>query len=120
MFQLKNLLPSIATQDPNLLDMDRRNIDGISYLGELLQSTDPNVLSLVQIFISKNLITPDNPFTSTEAAALGQLLCGLKEDQWRDLITPEVFASILTEHLSKLDCHITSRTSQLLSSRLII
>jgi len=101
------------------LDMDRKNIDGISYLGELLQSTDPNVLSLVQIFISKNLISPGNPFTSTEAAALGQLLCGLQEEQWRDFITPKVFASILTEHLSKLDCRVTPSISQLLSSRLI-
>ena len=33
MFQLKNLLPAIATLDSELLDMDRKNIDGISFLG---------------------------------------------------------------------------------------
>ena len=33
MFQLQNLLPAIASVDAELLDMDRKNIDGISLLG---------------------------------------------------------------------------------------
>jgi len=118
MFQLKNLLPAIATLDSELLDMDRKNIDGISFLGRSLQSSDSPVLNLVQLFITLNIITPSKPFTSTEAASLGQLLCGLREEQWRDLVTPDVFSSILTEHLSQLECSVSTNTSLHLASLL--
>merc|ERR1719186_1024986 len=118
MFQLKNLLPAIATFDSELLDMDRKNIDGISFLGRILQSSDSAVLNLTQLFITVNLITPSNPFTSTQAASPGQLLCGLRDEQWKDLVTPDVFSSILTEHLSQLDCFVSNNTSIHLASLL--
>merc|ERR1712240_272691 len=95
MILLKNLLPAVATIDPSLLDMRSSNIDGISYLGSLLDSADPMVLNLVQLYITLNEVTVLRPFTAVEAASLGQLLCGLRDEQWKDLITEDVFSSIL-------------------------
>eukprot|EP00092_Neocalanus_flemingeri_P017774 GFUD01019231.1.p1 GENE.GFUD01019231.1~~GFUD01019231.1.p1 ORF type:complete len:1097 (-),score=213.54 GFUD01019231.1:132-3056(-) len=120
MLQLGTLLPAIAAYDSELLDMGRMNIDGISLLGRFrtLSSDDPAILNLIQLFITLNNISPSNPFTSTEAASLGQLLCGLREDQWRDLITPSVFSSILTEHLALLDCSVSATTSVHLATML--
>jgi len=118
MLLLQNLLPAIAAVDAGLLDMNRENIDGISYLGSLLQSDDPVVLNLVQLYITLNEVTVANPFTAVEAASLGQLLCGLREQQWQDLVTEDVFASILTGHLSQLDCVVSNTTAAHLSSML--
>merc|ERR1719233_2251217 len=87
MLLLKNLLPAIAVEDPTLLDMSRSNIDGISYLGSLLESSDPMVLNLMQLYITLNQVTVSTPFTAVEAASLGQLLCGLRDEQWEQLIT---------------------------------
>merc|ERR1740137_34476 len=50
MFLLQNLLSAIAATDSALLDMNRKNLDGISFLGSLLQSDDPVVLNLVQLY----------------------------------------------------------------------
>merc|ERR1719431_278871 len=57
MLLLQNLLPAIAVEDPTLLDMSRSNIDGISYLGSLLESSDSMVLNLMQLYISINRVT---------------------------------------------------------------
>ena len=43
----------------------------------VLQS-DSTVLNLVQLYINANDVTATNPFTSVEAAAMGQLLCGMR------------------------------------------
>jgi len=118
MLLLKNLLPAIALEDPTLLDMSRSNIDGISYLGSLLESSDPMVLNLVQLYISLNDVSISTPFTTIEAASLGQLLCGLRDVQWEQLITKDVFVSILTGHLSKLECRVNNTTSLHLASML--
>jgi len=118
MFLLQNLLSAIAATDSALLDMNRKNLDGISFLGSLLQSDDPVVLNLVQLYITLNDVTVTNPFTAVEAAALGQLLCGLRDEQWKDLITPAVFSSILTGHLSQLDCSVNNTTALHLTSML--
>jgi len=118
MFLLKNLLPAIARVDAGLLDMHRENIDGISSLGSLLLSSDPVVLNLVQLYITLNDVTPSHPFSAVEAASLGQLLCGLRDQQWQDLVTEDVFASILTGHLSQLDCSVNNTTAAHLSSML--
>merc|ERR1712240_569369 len=111
MILLKNLLPAVATIDPSLLDMSRSNIDGISYLGSLLDSSDPMVLNLVQLYITLNEVTVSRPFTAVAAASLGQLLCGLRDEQWKDLITEDVFASILTGHLSLVECSVNNTTA---------
>jgi len=112
MLLLQNLLPAIAVEDPTLLDMSRSNIDGISYLGSLLESSESMVLNLMQLYITENVITISTPFTAVEAASLGQLLCGLRDKQWEQLITEDVFASILTGHLSKLQCRVNNTTAQ--------
>jgi len=119
MILLKNLLPAVATVDPSLLDLSRSNIDGISYLGSLLDSSDPMVLNLVQLYITLNEVTVLRPFTAVEAASLGQLLCGLRDEQWKDLITEDVFASILTGHLSLVECSVNNTTALHLASMLI-
>jgi len=116
MLLLKNLLPSIAVEDPTLLDMSRTNIDGISYLGSQLESYDHMVLNLMQLYITVNEITNSTPFTAVEAASLGQLLCGLRDEQWKQLITEEVFASILTGHLSQLECKLSNTSALHLAS----
>jgi len=118
MLLLKNLLPAIAVEDPTLLDMNRSNIDGISYLGSLLESSDPMVLNLVQLYITLNQVTNSTPFTAVEAASLGQLLCGLRDEQWEQLITKDVFVSILTGQLSKLECRVNNTTALHLASML--
>jgi len=112
MLLLKNLLPAIAVEDPTLLDMNRSNIDGISYLGSLLESSESMVLNLMQLYITMNGISITKPFTAVEAASLGQLLCGLRDEQWKQLITKDVFTSILTGHLSKLECRVNNTTAQ--------
>merc|ERR1711942_146775 len=116
MLLLRNLLPSIAVEDPTLLDMSRTNIDGISYLGSQLESYDHMVLNLMQLYITVNEITNSTPFTAVEAASLGQLLCGLRDEQWKQLITEEVFASILTGHLSQLECKLSNTSALHLAS----
>merc|ERR1719470_110066 len=118
MLQLQNLLPAVASVDPDLLDMDRKNIDGISLLGRSLEYDDATVLNLVQRYITVNDVTATSPFTSVEAAAMGQLLCGLKDEQWKELITPAVFSSILTQHLSQLDCSVSNTTALHLATML--
>ena len=76
------------------------------------------VLNLVQLYITINEVTPSHPFSAVEAASLGQLLCGLRDQQWQDLVTEDVFASILTGHLSQLDCSVNNTTAVHLSSLL--
>ena len=91
MFLLQNLLSAIAATDSVLLDMNRKNLDGISFLGSLLQSDDPVVLNLVQLYITLNDVTVTNLFTAVEATALGQLLCGLRDGQWKETEVPGNF-----------------------------
>ena len=50
----------------------------------VLQSDDSTILNLVQLCITANDVTATNPFTSVEASAMGQLLCGLRDEKWKD------------------------------------
>ena len=47
-----------------------------------------------------------NPLaTSVEAAAMGQLLSGVKNEQWQEIAIPVIFWSILTRHRqTRLPC----------------
>merc|ERR1712083_785698 len=65
-----------------------------------------------------NQVTNSTPFTAVDAASLGQLLCGLRDEQWEQLITKDVFVSILTGHLSRLECRVNNTTAQHLASML--
>ena len=49
---------------------------------------------------------------------MGQLLCGLTDEQWEELVFPVVFSSILTQHLSQLDCSVNNTTALHLASKL--
>ena len=80
-----------------------------------LESYDHMVLNLMQLYITVNEITNSTPFTAVEAASLGQLLCGLRDEQWKQLITEEVFTSILTSHLSQLECKLSNTSALHLS-----
>ena len=84
----------------------------------VLQSDDSTILNLVQLYITVNEVTVTNPFTSVEAAAMGQLLYGLRVEQWKELVSPVVFSSILTQHLSQLDCSVNNTTALNLASKL--
>jgi len=117
MLQLQNLLPAVAVVNPELLDMDRANIDGLSFLGRAFSEDDPTVL--VQEYIVANNVSASNPFTSVEAASLGNLLCGLSDDQWSQLISFDTFSSILTERLAFLDCQVSESTASFLSDMLV-
>merc|ERR1712142_194684 len=58
---------------------------GISFLGRSFSEDDPTVL--VQEYIAINNVSATHSFTSVEAASLGNLLCGLTDDQWPQLIS---------------------------------
>merc|ERR1712142_534180 len=117
MLQLQNILPAVAVENPELLDMNRTNIDGLSFLGRSFSEDDPTIL--VQEYIITNNVSATNDLTSVEAASLGNLLCGLTDDQWSQLISFDTFSSILTEHLAFLDCHVSESTASFLSDMLV-
>merc|ERR1712142_940573 len=117
MLQLQNILPAVAGENPELLDMNRINLDGISFLGRSFSEDDPTVL--VQEYIAINNVSATHSFTSVEAASLGNLLCGLTDDQWPQLISFDTFSSILTEHLAFLDCQVSENTASFLSDMLV-
>ena len=78
---------------------------------------DPTVL--VQEYIAINNVSSTHSLTSVEAASLGNLLCGLTDDQWPQLISFDTFSSILTEHLAFLDCQVSENTASFLSDMLV-
>ena len=130
---LDSLLPAVAELSPEMIDLDQENIDGISLLGRsvgLCSNIGPLILVFSQAFCRLgHLQTADaalprreqphlshwhrgevtlswGPLTSHQVASLGQLLCGLTTPQWTSLVTPQVFQSTLTDHLSRLDCSV--------------
>jgi hypothetical protein len=84
----------------------------------VLQSDDSTLLNLVQLYITVNDITAINPFTSVEAITMDQLLCGLRDKQWKELVTPVIFSSILTQRLYQLDCFVNNTMALHLSLKL--
>ena len=78
-----------------------------------------NATSLVQEYISTNQKSAAKPLSVTEAASLGQLLCGLTDAQWEELITPASFPSLVTAYLAPLECSVSPRASTHLSSVLV-
>merc|ERR1719318_393145 len=57
MFQPQNLLPVIASVDADLLDVDRKNIEGFLCWEGLCNLDDATVLNLVQRYITVNDVT---------------------------------------------------------------
>ena len=73
-------------------------------------------VSLVQRYLTTNKVSSLSP---TVAASLGQLLCGLTTQQWQSLITVELLASLVTDHLSLLHCAVGPETASHLSAQVI-
>merc|ERR1712212_785503 len=125
---LANLLPAVAEANPDLIDVHEDSIDGLSILGSSMEVSKAASVKLVQRYIETNKVVPSwqalpgNPsrvISSTEVASLGGLLCGLTEDQWLELITVDIFASTLVDHLANLDCAVTEPVKEHLASLLL-
>jgi len=112
---LDTLLPAVAESHPHLINLARDSLDGISLLGRHPLPSSA-ATSLVRRFLETNSVTS---LTVTEAASLGSLLCGLSEEQWRNLITSDIFPSILADHLSRLDCAVTEGVKSHLAGLLL-
>jgi len=125
---LSNLLPAVAEANPDLIDMHEDSIDGISILGSRMEVSKAASVNLVQRYIEENKVVPSyealpgsgsRPFTSTEVTSLGSLLCGLTDTQWLGLITVDIFASTLVDHLANLDCAVSEPVKEHLASLLL-
>merc|ERR1719500_1881878 len=111
---LANLLPAVAEANPDLIDVHEDNIDGLSILGSSMEVSKTASVMLVQRYIEENRVVPSSEvlpgsrvISSTEVASLGNLLCGLTDYQWLELITVDIFASTLVDHLANLDCAVS-------------
>ena len=69
----------------------------------------------MQRYLTTNKVTSLSP---TVAASLGQLLCGLTTEQWESLITGEILAGLVTDHLASLHCVVSPGTATHLSGHL--
>ena len=69
----------------------------------------------MQRYLTTNKVTSLSP---TVAASLGQLLCGLTSEQWQSLITGEILAGLVTDHLAHLQCLVSPDTAIHLSAQL--
>jgi len=123
---LANLLPAVAEANPDLIDVHEDSIDGISILGSSMEVSKAASVALVQRYIEKNKVVPSSEvlpgsrvISSTEVASLGNLLCGLTDYQWLELITVDIFASTLVDHLANLDCAISEPVKDHLASLLL-
>jgi len=123
---LANLLPAVAEANQDLIDVHIDGIDGLSLLGSSMEVSKAASVTLMQRYILENKVVPSSEavavskvISSTEVASLGSLLCGLTEDQWLKLITVDIFASTLVDHLSNLDCAVTEPVKDHLASLLL-
>jgi len=121
---LANLLPAAAEANPDLLDMREENIDGISILGKSKGISKATAGNLVQRYL-ENKVAPSSQsvesglLSSTEVASLGNLLCGFSDAQWTTLVTFDIFASTLVDHLAHLDCAVGEPVKEHLASLLL-
>merc|ERR1719376_1107262 len=122
---LANLLPAVAESNPDLIDVHE---DGLSILGSSLEVSKAACVNLVQRYIEENKVVPSyeaslgsesRSFISTEVASLGNLLCVLTDTQWLSLITVDIFATTLVDHLSNLDCAVSEPVKEHLASLLL-
>jgi len=118
MIQLNNLLPAVVKEDLHLLDVSEKNIDGLSIIGKVLEMDCP-VDELMQKYISVNDITKEAPLTRSEAGSLGQILCGLSEEQWISQITEDNFPALITDYLAHIQCAVSNVTADHLANLLI-
>jgi len=117
MLQLENLMPAIVSESPDLIDVAKENIDGLSLIERLLSWED--AYDVVQRYITVNSKTESNPLSRVELGALGPLLCGLREDHWSTLIPNATFPSLVTRYLAYLDCPVPAGVAGHLSDLLV-
>jgi len=125
---LANLLPAVAESNPDLIDVHEDSIDGLSILGSSREVSKFASVKLVQRYIETNKVVPSwqaapedqsRVISSTEVASLGSLLCGLTDNQWLELITVDIFATTLVDHLANLDCAVTEPVKEHLATLLL-
>ena len=90
------------------------NLGFLPRLDERFNHTD-----LVQKYITKNSKNQSNPLTRVEAGSLGPLLCGMNVLQWETLIKDDIFSTLTTRHLSKLDCRLEESVISHLNQRMM-
>ena len=54
-----------------------------------------------------------------QVASLGNLLCGFSDAQWITLVTFDIFASTLVDHLAHLDCAVGEPVKEHLATLLL-
>jgi len=121
---LANLLPAAAEANPDLLDMREENIDGISILGKSKGISKATAGNLVQRYLENKVASSSQSvesglLSSTEVASLGNLLCGFTDAQWITLVTFDIFASTLVDHLAHLDCAVGEPVKEHLATLLL-
>ena len=121
-------LRAVAESNQDLIDVHEESIDGLSILGGSMEVSKAASVTLVQRYIRENKVVPSSEaapgsqsrmISSTEVASLGSLLCGLNENQWLEMITVDIFATTLVDHLANLDCAVTEPVKDHLASLLL-
>eukprot|EP00088_Acartia_fossae_P057596 TRINITY_DN671_c0_g1_i2.p1 TRINITY_DN671_c0_g1~~TRINITY_DN671_c0_g1_i2.p1 ORF type:complete len:600 (-),score=183.33 TRINITY_DN671_c0_g1_i2:110-1909(-) len=77
---LRNLLPAVAKQDLELLDLSASFIDGVSVLGSVTRDLSNEELKPIAMKYVDAKEGED--FTDAEVQSLGHLLCGLADHEW--------------------------------------
>ena len=88
------------------------------HLGHTTHDNATLPVKLLHNYLTSNQKTAANPLSSTEAASLGQLLCGLSSAQWAALVTNSSLATLATAYLAPLQCALAADTAAHLAARL--
>lgn len=129
MVLLNNLLPAVARDNPEMINVDRMGpmvMEGLSVLGRRLgQHAEDNYVgvarNVVSRYIMANLMDEMNETRGlevVEAESLGHLLCGLTSQQWEHLVADSVFSRI-THVFRFLDCASHPSTNSVLQSKVL-
>jgi len=113
--QLASLAPAILKQDPDLIDVDTQEIDGLSVLGSFSSLSGTETTELVGAYIAANSKNSSNPLSSHEVCSLGQLLCGLSDDDWASVVSP----SSLSLCLPSLSCPLPPTACSILTPLIV-
>ena len=102
MINLRNLLPEVARINPELLDLTSENLDAVSVLGSLSPL-------LIQKFLEANRKETLNEF---ELSALGQMVCGISEEQWNTVADKQTLVKLMVPVISSQNCDVEEKVSQ--------
>jgi len=114
MAMLGNFLSEAAKADPAFLDLSDDNLGAISVLGR-------HTTRLVQDYLDYNA---KGSLSREEVVALGRMVCGLKADEWKDVVHRDVLLDVLVPYVSDLDCEVDEKVLEslrdLLSANLTV